>query len=44
MAGEHGEAMFRHACKLGLEGMVSKRITRHTLPGRRAGWRKIKTR
>ena len=24
--GKHGEAMFRHACRLGLEGIVSKRV------------------
>jgi bifunctional non-homologous end joining protein LigD len=23
----HGEAMFRHACAMGLEGIVSKRLT-----------------
>ena len=27
MAGAAGEAMFRHACALGLEGIVSKRVT-----------------
>jgi ATP-dependent DNA ligase len=27
MQGDEGEAMFRHACRLGLEGIVSKRVT-----------------
>ena len=26
-AGADGEAMFRHACAMGLEGIVSKRVT-----------------
>ena len=26
-AGHDGEAMFRHACAMGLEGIVSKRVT-----------------
>jgi len=26
MDGEHGEAMFRHACAMGLEGIISKRV------------------
>jgi ATP-dependent DNA ligase len=26
MDGKHGEAMFRHACAMGLEGIVSKRV------------------
>ena len=27
MVGQDGEAMFRHACAMGLEGIVSKRLT-----------------
>jgi bifunctional non-homologous end joining protein LigD len=27
LSGIDGEAMFRHACALGLEGIVSKRVT-----------------
>src|SRR3954466_4102315 len=42
MDGEHGEAMFRHACAMGLEGIVSKKITAPYLSGRRSCWRKIK--
>jgi len=41
-AGEHGEAMFRHACAMGLEGIVSKKMTAPYLSGRRSCWRKIK--
>jgi len=26
MTGADGEAMFRHACRMGLEGIVSKRV------------------
>ena len=32
MEGDEGEAMFRHACRLGLEGIVSKRATSPTNP------------
>ena len=37
MDGEHGEAMFRHACAMGLEGIVSKRVDSRCL-----SWVKIK--
>jgi len=40
MAAEEGEAMFRHACALGLEGIVSKRLDKPYASGRcRAGSR-----
>src|SRR4051794_12668191 len=42
MDGPDGEAMFRHACRLGFEGIVSKKITAPYLSGRRSCWRKIK--
>jgi hypothetical protein len=34
--------MFEHACKLGLEGIVSKHRDRHYKAGRCAHWIKIK--
>jgi bifunctional non-homologous end joining protein LigD len=37
-----GELMFRHACQLGLEGIISKRRDRPYRPGRTDHWRKIK--
>ena len=39
MAGADGEAMFRHACAMGLEGIVSKRVASPLQVGlvRRAG-------
>ena len=37
-----GEALFRHACAMGLEGIVSKRIDSSYRSGPFAGWRKIK--
>jgi ATP-dependent DNA ligase len=37
-----GELMFRHACALGLEGIVSKRATSRYKSGRCDAWRKIK--
>jgi bifunctional non-homologous end joining protein LigD len=37
-----GEAMFRHACAMGLEGIVSKRLTSRYKSGRCASWVKIK--
>jgi bifunctional non-homologous end joining protein LigD len=40
--GEIGPAMFAHACKLGCEGIVSKRIDRAYHAGRSPDWRKIK--
>ena len=37
-----GEAIFRHACALGLEGIVSKRRDGRYRSGRSAGWLKVK--
>jgi bifunctional non-homologous end joining protein LigD len=37
-----GEAMFRHACRFGLEGIVSKRATSRYTSGRCDAWRKLK--
>lgn len=37
-----GEAVFREACKLGLEGIVSKRLGEPYRPGRNATWVKTK--
>jgi ATP-dependent DNA ligase len=34
--------MFRHACRLGLEGIVSKRATSRYKSGRCDAWRKVK--
>jgi bifunctional non-homologous end joining protein LigD len=42
LEGEHGEAMFRHACALGLEGVISKRLDRPYSSGRCQHWRKVK--
>jgi bifunctional non-homologous end joining protein LigD len=42
MDSENGEAMFRHACGLGLEGIVSKRTTSRYKSGRCDAWRKVK--
>jgi ATP-dependent DNA ligase len=40
MDGPDGEAMFRHACRLGLEGIVSKKLAAPYLwAGARAGGR-----
>jgi ATP-dependent DNA ligase len=41
MEGADGEAMFRHACGLGLEGIVSKRATSRYRSGRCAAWVKV---
>ena len=38
----NGEAMFRHACRLGLEGVVSKRATSRYKSGRCDAWPKVK--
>ena len=42
LAGEIGPAMFRHACKLGLEGIVSKHRDRAYRAGRSTNWIKVK--
>ena len=42
MAGEHGPMLFEHACRTGLEGIVSKRRDRPYQAGRSRYWIKIK--
>jgi bifunctional non-homologous end joining protein LigD len=42
MEEDEGEAMFRHACRLGLEGIVSKRTTSRYRSGRCDAWQKVK--
>jgi bifunctional non-homologous end joining protein LigD len=37
-----GESVFRHACKLGCEGIVSKRLGSRYRSGRSKGWLKFK--
>ncbi len=37
-----GETFYKHACKLGIEGIVSKRLDCPYKPGDRGTWRKIK--
>lgn len=39
-----GEEVFRHACRMGLEGVVSKRGDRPYRPGRGDDWRKARCR
>jgi bifunctional non-homologous end joining protein LigD len=39
---DDGETVFRHACRLGLEGIVSKRLGSRYRPGRSLDWLKIK--
>jgi bifunctional non-homologous end joining protein LigD len=39
---EHGEALFRHACALGLEGIVSKKLTSRYKSGACKTWVKVK--
>jgi len=34
--------MFRHACAMGLEGMISKRLTSRYTSGRCRQWLKVK--
>ena len=40
--GRDGGALFRHACAMGLEGIVSKHLNTPYRSGPFAGWRKIK--
>src|SRR5918993_1139628 len=42
LSAEHGEAMFCHACALGLEGIVSKRLTSRYKSGACKSWLKVK--
>ncbi len=42
LEGVAGEAMFRHACALGLEGIVSKRVTSRYKSGACIAWVKVK--
>jgi bifunctional non-homologous end joining protein LigD len=42
--GEIGPDLFRHACLLGLEGLVSKHRDRPYRAGRSAHWIKVKNR
>ncbi len=39
---EPGDVVFRHACRLGLEGIVSKRLGSHYVSGRSRYWLKFK--
>jgi bifunctional non-homologous end joining protein LigD len=39
---EDGEVVFRHACTMGLEGIVSKRLGSHYRSGRSPDWLKFK--
>jgi bifunctional non-homologous end joining protein LigD len=39
---EDGDVLFRHACKMGLEGIVSKRLGSHYRSGRSPDWLKFK--
>jgi bifunctional non-homologous end joining protein LigD len=39
---ESGDVVFRHACKLGLEGIVSKRLGSRYTSGRTRNWLKMK--
>jgi len=36
-----GEAMFRHACRMGLEGIVSKRLGSPYVSGRTRHWQAV---
>jgi ATP-dependent DNA ligase len=42
--GAPGDVVFRHAYKLGLEGIVSKRLRSHYRSSRTRDWRKSKNR
>ena len=37
-----GDVVFHHACKMGLEGIVSKRLGSHYRSGRSPDWPKFK--
>jgi bifunctional non-homologous end joining protein LigD len=37
-----GDVVFQHACKMGLEGIVSKRLGSHYVSGRSPDWLKMK--
>jgi bifunctional non-homologous end joining protein LigD len=39
---EPGDVVFRHACKMGLEGIVSKRLGSRYVSGRTRDWLKMK--
>jgi hypothetical protein len=39
---EQGEGMFRHACAMGLEGIVSKKLTSRYKSGACKSWLKVK--
>jgi hypothetical protein len=39
-----GDMVFRHACAMGLEGIVSKRLASRYRSGRSPDWLKFKTR
>ena len=39
---EPGDIVFRHACKMGLEGIVSKRLGSRYRSGRSTDWLKMK--
>ena len=42
LAHEDGAVVFRHACKMGLEGIVSKRLGSSYCSGRSPDWLKMK--
>jgi len=39
---DDGEMIFRHACRLGCEGIVSKRVGSRYVSGRSRDWMKVK--
>ena len=42
LAAAYGEGMFRHACAMGLEGIISKRVTSRYKSGSCVSWVKVK--
>jgi bifunctional non-homologous end joining protein LigD len=42
LEGAAGEAMFRHACAMGLEGIISKRVASRYKSGSCIAWVKVK--